>query len=261
MIVRNQPNGQLLCIHQTSHALMAAEFCRHWGNADFAIPTPYTVVMNAIEQHDNGWYEWECAPEIGEDGAPLDFMRGPAAQIKLALWQRGIDRAAAQHPYAGLMVSRHATLLYTGDLARLDEDERSATEAFIAKQKQNADKVRQMLARDTELHRAASEPVLLAHTRLLQFGDSSSLQVSVPWSNERVFPHCPVDFAGTYATLTLRWEASEITVDPWPYDVDHFTVSTHGRLLNQNTFPNNAAYQAALAAVPLQTLTWHVIQN
>src|SRR5687768_3554419 len=106
MIVHNQPNGQLLCIHQTSHALMAAEFCRHWGNSEFATPTPYIAVMNAIGQHDNGWYEWECAPELREDGVPMDFMHGPAAKVKRELWQRGIDRASAQHPYAGLMVSR-----------------------------------------------------------------------------------------------------------------------------------------------------------
>ena len=55
MIVREMPNGQLLCIHQTSHALMAEEFCRHWGNADFAAPTPYAETMLAIAQHDNGW--------------------------------------------------------------------------------------------------------------------------------------------------------------------------------------------------------------
>ena len=261
MIVRNQPNGQLLCIHQTSHALMAAEFCCHWGNSEFATPTPYTAVMNAIGQHDNGWYEWECAPEIREDGVPMDFMHGPTTKVKRELWQRGIDRAAAQHPYAGLMVSRHATLLYTGDLARLDEDERSATEAFIARQKKYTDAIRQKLANDAELHQAASEPVLMAHTRLLQFGDSSSLQVSVPWSNERIFPHCPVDFAGTYATLTMRWEGDEITFDPWPFGVDHFTASIHGRLLDQHTFPSNTAYQAALASAPIHSLTWHVVHN
>ena len=40
MIVREMANGQLLCIHQTTHALMAEQFCRHWGNGDFARPLP-----------------------------------------------------------------------------------------------------------------------------------------------------------------------------------------------------------------------------
>jgi hypothetical protein len=54
VLVHTLPNGQLLCVHQNSHALMAAGFCRHWGNSDFAKPTPYDLVIHAIAQHDNG---------------------------------------------------------------------------------------------------------------------------------------------------------------------------------------------------------------
>jgi hypothetical protein len=261
MIIRIQPNGQLLCINQTTHALMAAQFCRHWGNVDFATPTPYDVVMSAIAQHDNGWYEWEATPETDAQGAPLAFIPGPSYTEKLPIWQRGINRAAAQHPYMGLLVSRHATLLYSGDLQRLEGEERRATEAFIAKQGDWTNEVRQWLAGDAELHHAASEPVLTAHTRLLQFGDSSSLQVAMPWSHERLFAYCPVDFVGTYTTITMRWAAQEITFDPWPFGVDHFTVSLQGRLLDQNTFPSRTTYQAALAAAPLHSLSWHVIAS
>jgi hypothetical protein len=258
MIIRTQPNGQLFCANQTSHALMAAQFCRHWGNHDFATPSPYDLVMNAIAQHDNGWFEWEIAPQVDANGAPLAFIPGPSYTEKLPIWQRGINRAAAQHPYMGLMTSRHTTLLYVGDLLRMEEEERRATQAFIAKQEAWTSETRHRLAGDAELHHAASEPVLMAHTRLLQFGDSSSLQVVMPWSHERLFPHCPVDFMGTYTSITLRWADQEITFDPWPFDVDHFIVSIHGRLLDQTTFPNHAAYQAALAAAPWHSISWHV---
>jgi hypothetical protein len=258
MIVHTRPNGQWLCINQTSHALMAMEFCRHWGNGDFAKPAPYDVVMSAIAQHDNGWYEWEAAPEVDDHGAPLAFIPGPSYAGKLPIWQRGIDRAAAQHPYMGLMASRHATLLYEGDLHQLAGEERRATAAFIAKQEHWTEEARRLLADDAELHHAATEPVLMAHTRLLQFGDSSSLQVLMPWGHERRFAHCPVDFAGTYVPIRLRWEGQEISFDPWPFGVAHFSVSIHGRLLDPETFPSHTAYQAALAAAPLHKLTWHV---
>jgi hypothetical protein len=119
MIVRAQPDGRLLCIHQTSHALMAYGFCRHWGNSDFAAPTPHAPVLAGIAQHDGGWSEWEAAPRLRADGAPMDFMHGPSLAEKLAIWQRGIERAAAQHPYAGLLVGRHAALLYQQDLSHL----------------------------------------------------------------------------------------------------------------------------------------------
>jgi hypothetical protein len=261
MLVRAQPNGQLLCVNQTSHALMAAQFCRHWGNRDFAKPAPYDVVMSAIAQHDNGWYEWEAAPEIDANGAPLAFIPGPTYAEKLPIWQRGIDRAAAQHPYMGLLISRHASLLYTGDLQRVEGEEHRATAAFIAHQERWTEEVRKRLAQDAELHHAAAEPVLMAHTRLLQFGDSSSLQVAMPWSQTRLFAHAPVDFVGTYAAITMRWEGQQITYDPWPFGMDHFTVKLQGRLLDQPTFPDNTAYHAALAAAPLHTLAWHVARS
>lgn len=258
MIIRTQANGQLFCANQTSHALMAAQFCRHWGNREFATPSPYELVMNAIAQHDNGWFEWELAPKVDANGAPLAFIPGPSYAEKLPIWQRGINRAAAQHPYMGLMASRHASLLYLGDLLRMEGEERRVTQAFLAQQEAWTSEMRHWLAGDAELHDAASEPVLMAHTRLLQFGDSSSLQVVMPWSNERLFVHCPVDFVGTYTSITLRWADQEITFDPWPFGVDHFTVSIHGRLLDQTTFLNHAAYQAALAAAPWHRISWHV---
>ncbi len=134
MIVQQLPDGRLLCINQTSHALMAAAFCRHWGNESFAAPAPYEPVMMAIAQHDNGWYEWEQAPMLRADGFPMDFMHGPAADAKAALWALGIARAAAQHPYAGLLVRRHATLLYANALSRLDDaTELDAAQAFVAR--------------------------------------------------------------------------------------------------------------------------------
>jgi hypothetical protein len=261
MLVRALPNGQLFCVNQTSHALMAAEFCRQWGNRDFAKPQLYEVVMAAIAQHDNGWYEWEMTPEVDAGGAPLAFIPGPPYATKLEIWQRGIRRAAGQHPYMGLMISRHATLLYAGDLIRLGEEEVRATQRFMVQQEQWTNEVRQLLANHAELARAASETGLMAHTRLLQFGDSSSLQVAMPWGPERTFPNCPVDFEGSYTNITLTWAGQEISFDPWPFGVPAFTVSVHGRLLNQRTFPSHAAYQAALAAAPLHTMTWQVNQN
>lgn len=261
MLVRSMPNGQVLCVNQTSHGLMAAEFCRHWGNVEFERPKPYHLVMDAIAQHDNGWYEWESAPKLGVGGAPLAFIPGPIYHEKIAIWQLGIDRAAAQHPYMGMMVSRHAALLYTADINRLEGDERRATEEFIARQEVWIEEMRQWFANDETLRHAATEPVLMAHTRLLQFGDSSSLQVSMPWSKERIFVHCPVDFVGNYTSITMRWEGNEITYDPWPFDVEHFTVTVHGKLLDQATFPDDQAYQAALAVAPLHVLTWHVVRK
>jgi hypothetical protein len=259
MIIRTQSDGQLLCIHQTSHALMAAEFCRHWGNRDFARPAPFGPVMLGIEQHDNGWHEWELAPLLNAGGAPMSFLQGPPTPEKLELWRRGADRAGAQHPYAGLLVSRHAALLYQADVMQMGGPDRLAIQHFISSEEMRLAQVRHAFARDPILGPALRDVVLLAHTRLLQFGDNASLQVCVPWGPQGRLAHCPVDFAGSYTEIEMAWDDETITFVPWPFGVDEFSVSIHGKLLDQPTFPDHHTYQAALATAPYLHLTWRVV--
>lgn len=259
MIVRTQPDGRYLCINQTSHALMAEEFCRHWGNGDFARPAPYGPVMLGIAQHDNGWYEWELAPQLRPDGVPMDFMHGPPTLEKLALWQRGIDRAGAQHPYAGLLVGWHASLLYQSDLIRLTGDEHLAAKTFISNQELRIAQVRHAFADDPILAPALEPTVVQANTRLLQFGDNASLQVCIPWEAERTLHHCPVDFRGAYTSIKMTWDEEVITFSPWPFGVDEFSVSIHGKLLDRPTYPDEQSYQAALTVAPYLHLTWRVV--
>jgi hypothetical protein len=190
----------------------------------------------------------------------MDFLHGPGAQTKLALWERGIARAGAQHPYAGLLIRRHATLLYAGSLDHIrDHEERTATLRFIEAWPAALHAVRMCFADVPEMVDALRDASVEAHTRLLQFGDMASLQLCVLWSDKRTIAHCPVDRAGACADITLRHEADTVVVDPWPFGVNHFSVTIHGRVLAQRTFASHAAYRAALEAAPLQELCWHIV--
>jgi len=261
MIVRKLPNDQLLCIHQTTHALMAEEFCRHWGNDQFARPQPYAPTMLGIAQHDNGWYEWELQPKLRAYGYPQDFLHETDLDGKLHLWQRGIDRLFGQHPYAALLLSRHAVALYEADLRTISfaPDIRQRTEKFIARQQQLVQIVRQQFEPTAQYETALREETIAAHTNLLKFGDSASLQVIVPWSSERTLPNCPVDFSDTYTEIRMVYDDNTITFDPWPFGVPEFETSIYGYLLSQHTFANEAEYHAALAAAPYRRLSWRVV--
>jgi hypothetical protein len=259
VITRPHANAGLLCINQTSHALMAAEFCRHWGNRDFAAPAPYAPVLAGIAQHDNGWYEWELAPLLRPDGAPMDFLHGPSLVKKLALWQLGVERAAAQHPYAGLLVGWHASLLYLDGIDRLADEERLAVRSFVSAQELRIARAAHVFAGDAVLEPALRPAVVEAHTRLLQFGDNASLQVCLPRAQTRILSNCPVDFQGAYTEIQMTWDGERITFAPWPFGVDEFDVSIHGRLLDQTTFSDVHAYHAALAAAPYHHLRWRVV--
>lgn len=262
MIVRSLGDGGLLCIHQTSHAAMAAVFCRHWGNQSFARPDPYDAVMLGIAQHDNGWYEWEQRPRLRADGYPMDFVHDADPLGKLALWRRGVERLYAQHPYAGLLLARHAALLYGEPAANGQEAEIDvAIRQFTAWQTQLADSLCAAWAHDKAMQAWLRPSRIDANTRLLQFGDTSSLQVLMPWGSPRTIHNCPVDFEDTYTTIDMTFDGDTITYEPWPFGVDAFEVSIHGRLLAQDHFADPAAYHAALAAAPFQRLTWRVVRS
>ncbi len=261
MIVREMPNGQLLCLNQTTHALMAAQFVEHWGNRDFAKPTPYAEMMLAVSQHDNGWYEWELHPRLCTNGYPMDFLKDDEPLAKLDLWRLSVSRVYAQHPYAALPVGRHAAWLYQGALDQIsDAQVKQATMAFIAEQEALARQVRLLFADNPQFTEWLSEEALNANTRLLQFGDFAVLQVAIPWGNERVMPQCPLNHR-EQVDIRMKFDEKVITFDPWPFGVDSFEVSIYGRLLDQRYFANEAAYHTALVEAPLQQLCWQVTHS
>lgn len=261
MIVRAMPNGQVLCLNQTTHAHMAAKFVRHWGNADFAPPSPYAEMMLAVSQHDNGWYEWELQPRLCADGYPMDFLKDDDPLSKLELWRLSVNRVYAQHPYAALPVHRHAAWLYQGALHLIkDEQIRQATVAFIEDEKPLVAQVRRLLGDDPYFAPLLRDAALDANTRLLQFGDFAVLQIAIPWANERVMPQCPLNHH-EQVDIQMRFDDETITFDPWPFGVDEFTVSIHGRLLNQRHFASEGAYQVALAEAPLHFMSWTVCRG
>lgn len=53
----------------------------------------------------------------------------------------------------------------------------------------------------------------------------------------------------------IVWELANA---PWPFDVDGFEVSVHGKLLGQRTFAAEGDYHAALATAPVGVLRWQV---
>lgn len=257
MIVGELSDGRLWCVNQTAHALQCEALCRQFGNADFPPPAEATVVAMAVGQHDSGWFEWEAAPEIDEAGRPVDFLHGPAWPVRLAQWERGIRRVFDQHPYAGVLVGRHAALLYDKMLATLPDvgpDERAAVEQFIASQPALVAEARRLLGCDGQLD--LSDQAIEADTALLQFGDTSSLVLCVPWPGRAI--RVPIDRVGGFTDVRLGTDGRRVTYDPWPFGCDRFEVSVWGRVLDTATFPTHDAYRAALAVAPSLIRRWTV---
>src|SRR5207237_2788018 len=91
MILQEQ-GDQLVLIRQTDHAVLSGFFAREWGNDLFKRPEPFESFRLAVSEHDNGWREWELAPQIDpKTHLPYTFMSLPT-EDHMQLYQRGLER-------------------------------------------------------------------------------------------------------------------------------------------------------------------------
>lgn len=189
----------------------------------------------------------------------MDFLHHDDPLAEVDLWERGAARAAAQHPYAGLLVGQHAASLYVEyPTPGLPDAVQRRIDAFVANQRQQIDDLHRAWHADEEAADWLADARIAANTRLLRFGDSSSLQVCMPWQPDRVIQQVPVDGAGTFTKVRMTFDEEKISFDPWPYAVDSFEVDIWGQLLATRTFAAPTDYHTALAHAPWQRLTWRV---
>ena len=123
-MLKTRRGNEYWMVTQPHHGTLAGTLAVHWGNSEFARPGDYAEteqsewlrreVELAIAEHDNGWWEWETEPPLSPaDGLPLglsEVLKDPREGMER--WRLGINRLAANHPYASLIISYHAYWLY-----------------------------------------------------------------------------------------------------------------------------------------------------
>src|SRR5580658_4237741 len=123
MMFRETPDG-VIAITQPSHAWLAGQIVRAWGNAAFGPVTPYEDVCLGAEQHDIGWLVWEQAPTLNlATGRPHSF-RDLTIAVHTGIWRQGTQMALVLGRYPALLASLHGSGLYASFdfTAATDED-------------------------------------------------------------------------------------------------------------------------------------------
>lgn len=111
MIVTSS-DGQLLFITQPDHARFSAELLSLWRTDGLPVHPRRAELLFAVREHDNGWRETDAAPQWDPARRrPHDFLSIPR-ETRIDLWQRGTARFAGEHPYAALLITRHAIQLH-----------------------------------------------------------------------------------------------------------------------------------------------------
>ena len=257
MIVRKQGGG-LLLISQSDHARLSGIFAAHWGNADFARPTPNEQVVRAAAFHDCGWYEYDTSPlyDVAAGETP-NFIRVPFDAAQVAAHDQGISWLTGIDAYAGLLMSRHRTGLLRGRYETVTHPapppQRSLgveATAFLARRE--ADQAARIATID------AAEFATNFH--LLQVWDMLSLYLCTAEPKADRIEPVPMGYgraSSTRLTLTPR-DGMTIAIDPYPFDEPALTVSYVYRVLDQATFADQAGFRAAWfgAAPQVKTFTF-----
>lgn len=105
--------------HARISALLASQCCGRFGPLNSSLVRDEVLV--AIAAHDDGWREWEEAPQLDPKlGRPLSFME-LAVVDATAIWSKSIAVAQEIGPLAAWMVSGHfQRLLEHSEHARLE---------------------------------------------------------------------------------------------------------------------------------------------
>jgi hypothetical protein len=102
-------------VTQADHARLAADLLRLFRLPELVEHPRRELLLRAVAEHDNGWWEADAAPRLDAAGsAPLDF-RAVSAELRQEIWQRGVERFAVDSPYVAALVAGHALRILRPD--------------------------------------------------------------------------------------------------------------------------------------------------
>lgn len=202
MIVFDEGESYRL-ITQPDHARFAGELVSLWREHGLPDHPRRDDLLFAVREHDNGWREADAAPRWNAAaGRPHDFRSVPD-EVWLEVWRRGVERFAAERPYAALLVTLHGLAL----AAAYGEPADGATAELSAELEERADELAE--AAGMERSQAAADYPFLG------FADLASLAVCGRWIDPFERPAPPAAGGGV---LRGRFEPDTETLylDPFP---------------------------------------------
>lgn len=237
MIVNLAQTGWEVIYHR-AHALLAAQLAGQWRKSDS--PERLYETIAAISHHDDLEREWE-GNELTEAGAPLDFTlnRGDAIEPL----RHHLDNARYRGRWVTLLTSKHICFLSQDRWGTSKE-----WDDFLNEQVQNQEEWRKALGISKEDAERAYQFMLWC--------DSLSLilaQKKIPDAGRAIEITSGID-GQRYDLRELK--NGRLTVEPWPFEDDEFTVNVEAICLSELKYHNNESLVKALQSAPVKILDW-----
>jgi len=237
MIVKQNDTGWLI-INQPAHGLLAFNLALQWSESKRPDFWPETLI--ALTEHDDGQPAWDGRNHLTAAGTPLDFK----ILVYSAEQCRNLIGVALQKSrWNALMASMHTTFLYEekrGTDKELDE--------FLDQQADNQEKWRKQ-------YKATKKAAQYAYD-FVQWCDALSLilcQQLVPINGRRLEISAGPDGVPYYIA---QRDDDTLTVDPWPFLTDEFTVHVEAFAVAQVVFTSDDELYRAIQDASLQRCEW-----
>lgn len=237
MIVNLLENGWEVIYHR-AHALLAAQIAGHWRRNDVPIRLYETIA--AISHHDDLEREWE-GNELTPAGAPLDFTLDSDSSIgKL---KDLIVSARYRGRWVTLLTSKHICFLNQAQRGTSSDWDR-----FLDQQVQLQEQYRRALEIEPEEAERAYQ--------FMRWCDRLSLiltQQQIPDVGRALEITSGID-GQRYDVREL--DDGKLTVMPWPFEADQFTVNVEACCLSELKYNSNDELRTALQEAPIKVLEW-----
>lgn len=240
MLVRPDEDGCLV-IGQLSHAWLAGQLARAWGNAQFGDVEPREEVILGAQQHDIGWARFDLKPVLNPDtGWPRSFLE-LAVEDHLAIWTGAPELLVSQSAGAALAVSLHSSSLFELRLRSAPED------AHALRLRIDEERARQAKLCD-QLGLSNAQAERIRHQ--MWAWDGISLALCNAW---RPFTVSEVPTIGGQTTIDLlERDDGTSTIRPWPFGSRRVEVQCEARRLERRYEDDTSLRQALARAIPLK---------
>ena len=238
MIVISHQKGWKI-INQRSHGLLAAMLAYQY---DIDLPNDIIVpAIIAIAEHDDGVKETAEQRNLTEMGAPRHFMVSDGAN-KFDLTQKlsVMEISSAKSQLNALLTSLHMTFLYSGEQRKADKD----LDDFLTDQ----EKFRANILRDLKIDKKYADRLY----RFMEWCDAFSLLICMdkiqPEGRKMEVSQSP----DGKMNQTFYTPNNEISVEPWCFKNDKFSVFYEYKILEQLKFDSIEDFDAVCRATPVQ---------
>lgn len=228
-------------IYQRAHALLAAQLAGQWQRNHSPVRLYETIV--AISHHDDLEREWK-GNHLTPSGAPMDFtLAEDLPEASLEIFKKHLEDSLYRGRWVTLLTSMHVCFL-NQHKREISADWRSFLETQIHNQEQW---IKELGIAKEDAQRSYY---------FMQWCDRLSLMLA-----HQQIPDDGRAFEITHGIDQQRYdlrrlENGNLTVDPWPFENDEFTVNVESSHLSELKYDSNDALITALKQAPITNLEW-----